>query len=182
MPSFFDYNQCNLTPKVWECRTEGVEGAIGKPPRRLRRGDSPCPGKIQAWKCCLLEQIPLNNFERVQRPIPMAAFIPMRRIHASANQPMANVIPRPQGRFHIRPVVADTHPPHSPPLRALRGGNQLPHDIIAVRPAGVLRADGHLPFGALHALRRRSPCPPKSPPSRHPAPTPSRHARLPHTP
>ena len=25
---FFDYNQCNLTPKVWECRTEGVEGAI----------------------------------------------------------------------------------------------------------------------------------------------------------
>ena len=28
MPSFFDYNQCNLTPKVWECRTEGFQRAI----------------------------------------------------------------------------------------------------------------------------------------------------------
>ena len=25
---FFDYNQCNLTPKVWECRTEGFQRAI----------------------------------------------------------------------------------------------------------------------------------------------------------
>ena len=25
---FFDYNQCDLTPKVWECRTEGFQRAI----------------------------------------------------------------------------------------------------------------------------------------------------------
>ena len=35
MPSFFDYNQCNLTPKVWECRTEGVDRkAPSSPPQR----------------------------------------------------------------------------------------------------------------------------------------------------
>ena len=32
---FFDYNQCNLTPKVWECRTEGVDRkAPSSPPQR----------------------------------------------------------------------------------------------------------------------------------------------------
>lgn len=37
----------NTIQKTW-VRTEGVEGAIGKPPRRLRRGDS--PAKIKTKK------------------------------------------------------------------------------------------------------------------------------------
>ena len=34
----------------------------------------------------------------------------------------------------------------------LRGSDQLAHDLVGVRPAGVLRADGHLPLGTLQAV------------------------------
>ena len=118
---------------------------------RSRRSEIPCKKAHFRKEAPSLKQISLNHLQGIERPIPMAAFIPMRRIHARANQPVANVIPRPQGRFHIRPVVR-IHIHRIVRPFALGGGNQLPHDIIAVRPAGVLRADGHLPFGALHAL------------------------------
>ena len=42
----FRDSPCNNKSQLWECAPEGVEGAIGKPPPRLRRGETPAANKI----------------------------------------------------------------------------------------------------------------------------------------
>ena len=97
------------------------------------------------------EEIALERLERVEHAVHMAALIAVAGVDTGADQAMADVVARAERRFDVGAVMRiNVHGVVS--ALAPGGVDQLADDLVAVRPAGVLGADGDLTLRAAQTV------------------------------
>ena len=81
----------------------------------------------------------------------MAALVAVAGVNTGADQTVADIVTGAQGGFHIGAVVGvNVH--GIVRTASLSGGNQLAHQIVAVRTATILGADADLPLAAVQSI------------------------------